>query len=109
MALWSFKKRATSNLDVRHLHLEVVLAVADLAAVVLAALELEDRDLVALLVADHVGRDLRAVHVGGADLRLIAPDQQDAVEHDRVRLLIALAQIDLDDVALADPDLRAAV
>src|SRR5690606_19887955 len=64
---------------------------AVLDAVALAALLLEDDDLVALDVAEHGGRDGRAADGRGADLDLVARDEEDAVEGEGVADLRLLA------------------
>src|SRR5690606_15536230 len=85
----------------------LLLAVARLAAIALALLELEDHDLVTAMVTGDRRGDGRAVNDRGADLRgAVAADHEDAIESD-LASLIAREALDGDRVTLGDAVLLA--
>src|SRR5215218_3281593 len=89
----------SAEADVVHAHLGDPLPVTLLPAVVLAALVLEDDDLLAAAVADHLGRDGGAVEHGGAHPDVVAVcAEEDLLElHGLARLHIH--RLDADGLA----------
>src|SRR5689334_14960359 len=96
-----------AGLDARNLHLSKRLTVAHLPAIVLAATQLENRDLVRTALFLDRRRDLAALQVGGADLDVRAVgNQQNLVEFD-LAVFLDLKLLNAKDIALADPVLLA--
>src|SRR5579871_2413849 len=93
---------AASGDDVDDLERGERLPVTRLAAVVLAAPELEDRDLGPQALADDLGLDLRAADEGATERQLLAADEEHLVERDGVPD-VARDLLDAELVALCDP------
>src|ERR1700760_3993013 len=87
-----------SGADAGDLDLGERLPMTTLAAVVLAAPELEDDDLLRAVLRHDLGRDLRALHEGLADRDLVAADHQHFLERD-ARADIAGELLDAEAVA----------
>src|SRR5450432_685180 len=98
---------ARSAYDVRDLEGSERLAMAALAAVVLAALELEDDDLRPEPLPDDLRLDLRAANDGVAQLDRVARDEEHVLKGDRVAHVPG-ELLDPDLVARGDPVLLAA-
>src|SRR5690606_26531605 len=96
-----------SGLDGLDAQLREGLTVSLLAAVVLAALDLEDDDLLRAVLSHDLGHDLGARHVGLADLGGVAADHEDLVELDGATH-VSRELLDTEAVALAHSVLLAA-
>src|SRR5215217_2549078 len=98
----------SAEADVVHAHLGEPLPVALLPAVVLAALVLEDDDLLAPAVAQHLGRDGGAIEHRGAQLDGVAVGaEEDLLELDGLAGL-RIHRLDANGLARLGPVLVAA-
>src|SRR5690606_27943391 len=84
--------RPSSALDLGDAHLGVALPVPDVAPVVGLGPELVNVHLVAAPVADDLGRDLRALDEGRADLDIVAAEQKDGQFHRGARFGVKLLE-----------------
>src|SRR5699024_6402894 len=95
-------------LDSGDLDFGVMLTVTHLLHVVLAALELDDANLVATAVGEHLGGDLSAFDVRGPDAHIVAfANHQNLVDLDAGALL-GVQLLDAQNVAFSGPVLFAA-
>src|SRR5947209_8555741 len=95
--------------DAGDLDRSVILAMAVPAPHIFATTELLDHELLVAELADDLGDHPGSRQERGADGRgTVASDEQDAVE-DQFAAGLAVASVDRDGVALADPELVTAV